>query len=110
MEFCDKCGKPLQTRKDNEMDILIGYCSCGFKKLIAYNKSYSDIQKKKEIGKGVLEKQESTEGFPHVCKKCGFDKADVVELGIPYSDESAVFLFKCKKCSYVERQSDGTGN
>jgi len=31
-------------------------------------------------------------------------------LGASYSDEADVYLFQCKKCGFVERQADGSGN
>ena len=67
-------------------------------------------RKKEEKANGVFSAEETAEGFPHKCEKCGHGEADVHDLGAPYSDESNVYLFKCKKCGYVKRQADGSGN
>lgn len=74
--------------------------------------SFSEKIKKIEKGEGILnlEQDDMDKGFPHKCKKCNNDFADVVDLGISYSDEAGVFLFKCKKCGNVERDAFGTGN
>jgi DNA-directed RNA polymerase subunit M/transcription elongation factor TFIIS len=75
-----------------------------------FNRITSEKPKKKEHhGKGVFEHREE-KGFPHRCKKCGYEEADVADLGISYSDESAKFLFRCKKCGYVERYAEGSSN
>lgn len=71
---------------------------------------FSEKGKKKQEAKGVLEQEKQGEGFPNVCDKCGHTQADVHDLGAPYSDESNVYLFRCKKCGHVKRQADGSGN
>jgi len=107
--FCEKCGKMLELK--NFMDIKMGICECGFKKFVYDNMNIEDKSKKKEeIGKGVLENKDETEGFPNLCPKCGHNFCDVHDLGAPYSDESNVYLFRCRKCGYVVRQADGSGN
>ena len=56
------------------------------------------------------ENKESSVGFPNTCKKCGHEGADVADLGAAYSDEANIYLFKCKKCGFTERQADGSSN
>lgn len=108
MHFCNKCGKLLHVKEQE--GILIGKCSCGFLKKIDSVMEISEKGKQSKIAKGVFENIESKGGFPHTCQKCGHTQSDVHDLGAPYSDESNVYLFKCKKCGYVERQADGSGN
>lgn len=108
IQFCNKCGNILTIKK--EFDFFVGSCSCGAVKLITSEMDFSEKGKEDKIAKGVLENKEDTEGFPNVCKKCGHTQSNVHDLGSPYSDESNVYLFKCKKCGYVERQADGSGN
>ena len=108
IKFCELCGKILKIKNSDGKAFCI--CPCGFVKEYAYEITFSEKQtKKEEVGSGVLTKDES-KGFPHICKKCGFDGCDVFDLGAPYSDESNVYLYKCKKCNYVERYAEGTGN
>lgn len=85
-----------------------GKCCFGYDKEIILN--VSEKGKQDNITKGVYQEKEEKEGFPHVCQKCGHTQSDVQDLGSPYSDESPVYLFKCKKCKNVERQADGSGN
>ena len=94
----------LETKDEN----LIGKCVCGYEQEIKID--VAEQGKKDTITKGVFKEVESSEGFPHVCQKCGHTESDVQDLGAPYSDESNVYLFRCKKCKNVERQADGSGN
>ena len=66
-------------------------------------------QDKKETGQGVA-KETETMDFPHTCKKCGYEQCDVESISARYADESDIYLYRCKKCKYVERQADGSGN
>jgi len=110
MHFCDNCGKILYLENENEK--VIARCICGMQKEIgsAYISS-EKLKKEKEVGEGIIiESDEIESGFPHVCKKCSYPECDVLDVGAPYSDEANIILYKCKKCKYVERQADGTGN
>ena len=107
MEFCNMCGKPLKIFQENEKSI--GKCVCGFEKEASLI-SNVHIPKKETKGEGVVDVEDDTSGFPHKCKKCSHDYSDVTDMGTFYGDEANVYLFKCKKCGYVERQADGSGN
>ena len=39
----------------------------------------------------------------HICKKCGYNKAEIIDQGVKYSDEESEILFQCGKCGYSER-------
>ena len=109
MEFCNKCGKILLIKIKNEKKI--GICSCGFtKEIISESHSYEKIKSPIKRGKGILKQEDDAKGFPHKCKKCGHDNADVEDLGASYSDEASIHLFKCKKCGHVDRQSYGASS
>ena len=95
-------------KPETKDDKLIGRCVCGYEQEIKIN--VGEHGKKDNIAKGIYQEKENEEGFPHVCPKCGHTQSDVHDLGAPYSDESNVYLFKCKKCKHVERQADGSGN
>ena len=40
--------------------------------------------------------------YDHKCSKCGFDKAELIEQGINYSDEDNVMKYKCGRCGHVD--------
>lgn len=106
MQFCEKCGKILMIQSENGKNI--GKCSCGFHKTI--NPEVSATEKLNQPPKEVELVSEKNEfaTFPHKCKKCGYDKAEVIDLGILIGDEAAVTLYKCGKCKNSERKTWGS--
>jgi len=104
MEFCERCGKPL-IMVDNT-----AVCYCGFRKKATKVSASEKIPKPTKKGEGIAEKDLSEKGFPHICKKCQHEFADVIDLGVFYSDESSIYLFKCKKCGNTERDAYGSSN
>jgi DNA-directed RNA polymerase subunit M/transcription elongation factor TFIIS len=113
MIFC-KCGKLMEVNENNSKNfgsVKVAYCICGEKKIIGEEISFEENRPKKEARSSeVVEKKHDLGGFPHICSKCGYGECEVHELGVFYGDEAGVYLFKCKKCGWSERQSDGTGN
>ena len=86
-------------------------CACGYKEEIGLPVILSDAKKKHIfLGEGIAEQEKSLKGFPHICSKCSFEEAEIVDLGAFYGDESNVYLFKCKSCGFTERQADGASN
>jgi len=104
MEFCIKCGKPMKTGKE------IAICSCGFVKQVNPTSFNETLKKPIEKGEGIAEEKKELKGFPDTCKKCGHEFADVTDLGVFYSDEASIHLYKCKKCGNVKRESYGSSN
>ena len=39
----------------------------------------------------------------HQCKRCGYDKAELIEIMPSYSDEDNMFRMKCGRCGLVEQ-------
>ena len=39
----------------------------------------------------------------HVCKRCGYGKAELIEISAAYSDEDNNYRMKCGKCGFTER-------
>jgi DNA-directed RNA polymerase subunit M/transcription elongation factor TFIIS len=97
--FCDKCGKILRIEKG------IGKCSCGFEKQTEITTDQK-IKQKQEKGKGCVEDKNELATFPHTCKKCGYDKAQVIEMGVWFTDEGGVVRYKCGKCGFAEQDRD----
>ena len=69
------------------------------KPLIEENK----IEPVEEKGEGAVKEQNVFATYKNVCKKCGYDKAEIIDMGIFYSDEDNLILLKCGKCGYSER-------
>ncbi len=99
IQFCPVCKALLQIKEENGKTIL--FCNCGFKR---YNFDMESVDKTAHnlIGEGVI-KEEIGEGNQHICKKCGCDKAEIIDLGERDTNESGVYIFKCQKCGYSER-------
>jgi len=104
MEFCDNCGKPLIVKNNTLV------CNCGFEKSINQIITKENIKKPEKVSEEVLNenKPEPGKGFPFNCDSCGYKFADVVDLGVSYSDESNVTLFRCRKCKKVQRNAFGS--
>jgi len=95
MDFCPHC-KTLMKLKEGETKCP----SCGFLK-------GADIQSEEKVehnkkGKGVVDDKNLRATYEHICKKCGYEKAEVIDMGTWISDEDTVFLMKCGKCGYSE--------
>jgi DNA-directed RNA polymerase subunit M/transcription elongation factor TFIIS len=105
--LCDDCGKIMHLHSQEQEKKW--KCICGF--IREHKGDVLSVEKinKTEVGEGTF-KPEKRAGFPHTCKKCGFDKADVDTISAFYSDESDISLFRCQKCGHVERVTDGTSN
>lgn len=39
----------------------------------------------------------------HICKRCGYDKCELIEVQPFYSDEDPFYRMKCGKCGWTER-------
>lgn len=100
--FCDNCGKILKIENN------IGRCECGFERdmfgeIIGVSEK---IKQKEAKGEGYVQDKNELATFPHICKKCGYDKAQVIEMGIWFSDEAGVIRYKCGKCGFAEQDKD----
>jgi len=95
--FCEMCGKMLLI-KDG-----MGKCKCGFEKKVEHTSTTETIKEKPEIGKGIAQHGNILATFPHKCKKCNHDKAQVIDLGVWYGDEAGVVRYKCGKCGFTEQ-------
>lgn len=103
LKFCPKCKTLLSPRQTNK-ELFLKCRKCGFsKKLERYRLTASEKIKPKLRGKGVIDDKNILATYKHKCKKCGYDKAQVLDLGIFYSDEDNLILLKCGKCGYSER-------
>jgi hypothetical protein len=95
------------TKEENGK--IIGYCKCGFKRMsgievVSKEENISDKLKSRGDGVSVMDDKE---GFLLKCVKCGCSFSDVILLGESSTNESNVYLYKCKKCGNVVRETDG---
>jgi DNA-directed RNA polymerase subunit M/transcription elongation factor TFIIS len=108
LNFCDKCGGIIRSRKiDNNKSY--SFCdNCQKFKLIKTedmkNISFSEkIEKQKDKGEGIKKDENEFANYSNICKKCGYDKAQIIDMGIFYSDEDNLILLRCGKCGFSER-------
>jgi DNA-directed RNA polymerase subunit M/transcription elongation factor TFIIS len=100
--FCPNCASILKIKKlaDNTT---IKFCSCGYKLKIEEINSTKFSEKMKNKKMETLDLTENKLAvFDHICKKCGYNKAEIIERGTQYSDEDDMTFFKCGKCGYME--------
>ena len=107
LEFCPKCENILVPEKLNEKQFWIKCHHCGFSRK-AKEKSLVEKEKilhKYQIGRAFKVSDEKNEfaTYNHKCQKCGYGKAQVIDMGIFYSDEDNLILLKCGKCGWSER-------
>ena len=104
MKFCPECSRIINPN---------GKCGCGYEdpsKEPAILSEKIDSVKKIEVEVVEDDSDKYRIEMKHVCKKCGYNKAEVKDLGVMVADESPVTLFTCLKCNFTERQSDGSGS
>jgi len=58
---------------------------------------------KGRLGKGIVEDINDFAIYENKCKKCGHGKAQIIDVGVLYSDEDNLILLKCGKCGFSER-------
>lgn len=107
IQFCKKCGGILRTEQINQNQFYTFCDNCHEFELITdknfKTSSTEKISKQEERGKGVSKEKNIFADYHHVCQKCGYDKAQILDLGIFYSDEDNLILLKCGKCGFAER-------
>lgn len=102
--FCPICKNLIKINNNKAS------CECGYKSDNFNLTSTEKTKEKSKKGEGIIIEEKITTGFPHMCRKCGFNEAEVIDVGISVSDEAGIYIFKCLKCGFVERQADGSCN
>ncbi len=104
MKFCPNCKGLLVPHSIGERSV-IACKNCDYfreavvKPLVEENK----IPKKPEVGTGIASDINEFADYPHKCIKCGYGKAQIIDVGVFYSDEDNLIMLKCGKCGYAER-------
>ena len=102
LKFCPKCGDILIPEKKEGR--YIATCEkCGFSREIRPLKGRENFEPKKKIGGGVVKEGNPLATYHNKCPKCGYEKAQIIDMGIFYSDEDNLIMLKCGKCGHSER-------
>ena len=103
LKFCQKCKSLMSPHKENGEDFL-KCLDCGFIEGMSelFLKTSEKI-KKDEIGSGVKDNKNIFATYSNICKKCGHGKAQILDLGIFYSDEDNLIMLKCGNCGFSEK-------
>tara|TARA_Y100000310_G_scaffold242934_1_gene247212 strand:- start:8501 stop:8827 length:327 start_codon:yes stop_codon:yes gene_type:complete len=100
--FCKTCGSllhPRQTEYGKWMACPSGHSQPELnQEKVEIN--HESLDKTKEIL--VHDGKSHLAVYDHVCKKCGHDKAELVEIYPAYADEDVTRLMKCGKCGQAE--------
>jgi len=61
------------------------------------------VMKNQQPGKKieVMDSKNLLAVHDHICKKCGHDKAELMEMAPNYSDEDGIYRMKCGKCGFT---------
>lgn len=111
MRFCPKCESILIPKSEDGKFVM--HCSCcGY--LCDAMKSDCLVEcekmpKREEVGEGVVDSINEFATYKHKCQKCGYGKAQVVDMGQWYSDEDNIIILRCGKCGWAENVSRKCG-
>ena len=101
MEFCKNCNS--LTFYFKEKGTVKTYC----KKCRTAKESIGTTFNEKTIneirGTGISSEKDPTATYDNKCKKCGHIGAQVIDVGVLFSDEDHLILLKCGNCGFSER-------
>ena len=101
--FCKHCGTLLQLEKTSYGKWMA--CPSGHAQPTLNQEqttvTLKNMEQAKEIR--VLDDSNVLAVHDHKCKKCGNDKAELIEISCSYSDEDNMYRMKCGRCSHVEQ-------
>lgn len=106
--FCPSCGSLLRNRskgpEKNEV-----YCSCGFVGKSTADQHIKEVFSNQEDNIIVRDPFDPLANFDHICSKCGYTKAKIVQQDIAKAEtwsrcESNRVEIVCGKCGFRERQ------
>lgn len=107
--FCKTCGKLLIPKRTPYGKWLS--CSDGHTQpeLVQESKDLKlkNVDEMKKIE--VVSDENPLAVYDHKCKKCGYDKAQLIEMLANYSDEDNIYRYKCGKCGAIEQLEGKVG-
>ena len=101
--FCVTCGSLLRPRKTPYGKWMS--CPNGHSQPKMVTEAKTSLEKNRQEGK-ILEASDGKNILAvhdHICKRCGYGKAEMLEIGASYGDEDNVVKMKCGKCGIVEQ-------
>lgn len=102
IDFCPHCGGPFKPEKVYDKNFLV--CTkCGHHEIPERDMKFVEEETHKKIGVGVVADKNVYATYDNKCKKCGYEKAEVIDVGVLISDEDNLILLKCGKCGFSER-------
>ena len=103
LDFCPKCKDMLIPHL--EVGKLSVKCKkCDFSKQVTKDLiSKEKIKHAEERGEGVVKDENIFATYDNECEKCGYDKAEIIDIGVLISDEDNLIFLECGKCKHVER-------
>jgi len=104
MKFCVHCKSLMTQNGENNLICL----NCNYME-IGEIVSNEKLKERKIIGTEVADEINMFADYDHVCKKCGFGKAQIVERQPAVSDEDSLLYLKCGKCGYSQKMARKTG-
>ena len=91
----------MEPRK--EMGFTLMECSyCGIR-VRGSGEDFIEKTDNKEVGEGVIKNENLFATYDYKCKKCGYDRAEIIDMGIFISDEDNLILIRCGKCGHTDR-------
>lgn len=101
--FCKTCGSLLVPKKTSYGKWM--GCPNGHPQpqLNQESKTITIKNKEQEKRTEVASDQNPLAVHDHKCKKCGYHKAELIEISCNYSDEDNIYRMKCGRCGYVEQ-------
>lgn len=104
--FCKTCGTLLRPKKTPYGEWLAcphGHTQPELNQESVITKSENIMPAKRQ---GIMDDTNPVAVHDHKCPKCGYDKAELIEISCFYSDEDNIYRMKCGKCGHVV-QLDG---
>ncbi len=100
--FCKTCGT-LLTPKTTPYGKWLA-CPNGHPQPELNQISTTQIQKNTHLAKPieVADSINILAVHDHLCTKCGYNKAELMEISASYSDEDNCYRMKCGKCGHVD--------
>ena len=106
--FCKTCGTFLVPRTTPYGKWLA--CPAGHPQPTLNQDNTTQTTKNNEQGKIITPADDKNYLAVHdyLCKYCGHNKAEMLEIGSFYSDEDAIVKMKCGSCGRVEQMEGKT--
>ena len=105
LRFCEECGGLLSAKEDKGVSYF--ECSaCGHIEVFGENDYICSKEKmvpRQIKGDGANEDKNDFANYRHICRKCGYEFAQILDLGVFISDEDNLILLRCGKCGFSER-------